>query len=81
MEYLTWDNIAQGSILICSIIGIYQNNNKKSSNFYWFMFCYSAWAVIYFQHGVYGAVIKELIFIGFNIQGLIMWRRDERCIK
>jgi len=78
MEWLTWDLGMQGGLLAIGVVGVYLNNIRKSCNFYLFMFTYAAWAIVYFYHGVYGASLKELIFIGFNIHGLILWRRDDQ---
>ena len=74
---MNWDLASQGILLVASVIGIYLNNKKKSINFLIFMFCYAAWTVIYWYHGVYGACVKEIIFIGFNIHGWILWHRDD----
>ena len=78
---MTWDLASQIVLVTASVIGIYLNNKKKSVNFYIFMGCYAAWTVIYWYHGVYGACVKEIIFIGFNIHGLILWKRDDRRKK
>lgn len=77
----TLDFLVQMVFVVIAIIGMVLVNKKKTCNYYFFLVGYVAWAIIYFHHGVYGAVIREIIFLALNIHGLILWRRDDRNRK
>lgn len=58
---------------VIAVIGVILNNYKITMCFLFWIISNSTSAIIHFKKGLYGFFVRDIIFLGLAIYGLILW--------
>jgi nicotinamide riboside transporter PnuC len=64
-----------GIATVLAVAGVFLNNRINIACFYLWIISNLICAVLHFNTGLWSLLVRDVIFIGFAIEGIIIWRR------